>query len=94
MACDCIEKVTQRAADHLKEQNPEYDIIDANFQNKGFSLKTGNYQSYNEIKIRYTFTKKDGSKSAPKTEVRDIYGEYCQFCGKKHKQEPEVKDGM
>jgi hypothetical protein len=90
MACNCIEKVTDKMADHFQKQNPEYNVFDAEFQKKGLSLKTGQYESYNEIKIRYNFTKKDGSISSTKTEIRDAYGEYCQFCGKKHKEESEV----
>lgn len=81
-------------ADHLKEKNPDYTIIESNFQKKGFNLKTGTYKSYNEVKVVYTFIKKDGSVSAERTEIMDAYGEYCPFCGKKEVEETEVEDGM
>lgn len=94
MACDCIEKVTKKMAEKLKELNPDYTILDAAFKNKGFSLNGGGCKSYNEVKIEYTFPKVNGQISSPKSTTMDAYGEYCQFCGKKHNEEEEVTDGL
>lgn len=89
MACDCIEKITQKMADHVQKQNPQFVITDANFLQKGFSLGGGGYHPYNEIKIEYMYPKKDGSMSRETSMKISAYGEYCQFCGKKYKTASE-----
>lgn len=95
MACDCIEKITEKMAEHLKKQNPDYTILESNFQKKGYSFKSGQSHSYNEVKVVYTFQKKDGSTSSRKTEIMDAYGSYCQFCGKLHDEgKEEAENGL
>lgn len=95
MKCNCIDEVEKNTIAHLREQYPDRTFEDASgfgdlgLANVGFSLgeSSGRYV-YHPYKMRYTFIKKNGDISAPKSECFNITAPFCPFCGKNQSVEP------
>lgn len=80
--CDCITKSENRLRDKM--------IVD-NIDKEGFNITSAHYANqsifpdqkiYMPFEMRYTVTKKDGSKSQEKIKKFNIFPSYCPICGK------------
>jgi len=86
--CQCIERIESATMDRLKEKHPERKLIEegdsGEIQNQSFMLDGSGTKLYVPLKYRYTFTKKDGSESAERSDTVNILFTFCPFCGTKY----------
>jgi hypothetical protein len=85
--CNCLEEAKTKILSHLRKDNPEFTIEDSNsdFDNIVYPLDGDNMGRIltHKFEYTYTFTKRDGELSRPKTASININPMYCGFCGKK-----------
>lgn len=87
--CKCLEESENNAIDYISEKlqkrfkDVEIDKEESGYTNKVLSFSTGSWQLMMPFEVRYTFEKKDGSRSSGKVEKTSIFPTFCPFCGKK-----------
>lgn len=101
--CECIKDTNAKLIEHVstkcQEKNVEVEELDYSqgLQNTAFMMNeekdmfdiTGT-QLYTEFHYRFSFEKKDGSRSKPKLEKVKMLFTFCPFCGKPYKSPKEV----
>ena len=86
MACNCLETSKEKILAKLAELHPDYNISDADFQNRIYSFNEDGASDIiitHRFDYTYTFKKVNGTNSKPRTSNISINPIYCGFCGKK-----------
>lgn len=85
MACSCLENSKTKILERLGEMHPDYNISDADFQNRIYSFNEDDNGIILTHKFDYTYTfeKVNGTQSKSRTNNININPTYCEFCGKK-----------
>jgi hypothetical protein len=88
MACNCIETTEKRVLEHIKTQNPDWNITESGYKNLVLAFDEEPSATYIMMPFEFTFTfsKVNGTQSKPRTKQISMKGEYCTFCGKKFKE--------
>jgi len=96
--CECIKNTSAKLLEHVSTNRPEKNVeveeldYSQGLQNTAFMMNddkdkfdiTGT-QLYTEFHYRFSFEKKDGSRSRAKLEKVKMFFTYCPFCGKPYK---------
>lgn len=85
--CSCIKDTEEKAIAHFKDKNPDWEIEPLNHW-EGTGLQPISYMMggrgdtiHLDLKMRYTFTKTNGQRSALKSKTVSIMPNFCPFCG-------------
>lgn len=91
--CTCYENILsqakERIIDHESKRFDDYQVEDIDFLHrfKGFFLGQNTQPEriqtlFHRIEYHYSWKKKNGERSATKSQTIDIAISYCPFCGK------------
>ncbi|STD53056.1 hypothetical protein [Empedobacter falsenii] len=85
--CNCIKEKEEFLYEKIAEKHPEKNFtlnsFEDGFINRSYLFDNDKIVINNDFKMKYTFTKKDGSQSVPKYLTVSILPAYCCFCGEK-----------
>lgn len=85
--CNCIKEKELFLHEEIAKKHPNKNFTKDGwkdgFQNKSFLINHNEIMIYNEFKMEYTFTKRNGEESVPKNLTAQILPSYCCFCGEK-----------
>jgi hypothetical protein len=95
--CKCLQVSEDNAIEHIsKKLSERYSGFELNKEDSGYinkvlSFSTGGLHLIMPFEVRYTFQKKDGTRSSGKVEKTSIFPTFCPFCGIKIERK---KDGL
>lgn len=93
--CKCLETTENNAIATISTKLQkrfkaiEVDKIESGYTNKVLAFSTGGWQLMMPFELRYTFEKKDGTRSSGKVEKTSIFPTFCPFCGVKIERKEE-----
>ncbi len=91
--CNCLKETQERFIGHLKDHsdilegkvNLQFDEVESGYVNQflSFGDTSGGFKLAFPFHLKYTYEKKDGSRSREQTIKTNVFPTYCPFCGEK-----------